>query len=213
MAAVSSAFRKPLQVDRLEGIASIHRENKQMKKVLGGTAISTAAAIVALCLPLHDKALAQQSPALSAMDYIEIQQLVNRLNFALDYCTNGGRDFADLFVAGGQFIIDSGNGSPAVRSSHEELVQLASGPDCEARKTPPSAYILHLAESLLIEASADGAKGMSYAIYPSSAGNFFREDVAGQLGIYHDEYVKTPNGWRFQSRRHETNPVIGEVEL
>jgi hypothetical protein len=33
---------------------------------------------------------------------------VNRLSFALDYCTNGGRDFAELFVKGGQFIIDEG---------------------------------------------------------------------------------------------------------
>lgn len=158
-------------------------------------------------------ALAQRGQALTALDYIEIQQLVNRLNFALDYCTNGGRDFAGLFVDGGRFVIDRGDGNPIVRSTREELVALASGPDCAARKTPPSAYILHLAESLVIEPSAEGARGKSYAIYPSSAGKVFSEDVAGQLGIYHDEYVKTPEGWRFRSRRHETNPVIGEVEL
>jgi hypothetical protein len=154
-----------------------------------------------------------QEASLTAMDYVEIQQLVNRLNFALDYCTNGGRDFADLFIAGGRYIIDEGSGEPTVRSTREELIGLASGPDCEARRTPPSAYILHLAESLVIEPSAEGASGMSYAIYPSRAGNFFTEDVAGQLGLYHDEYVKTSDGWRLRSRRHETNPVVGEVGL
>ena len=37
----------------------------------------------------------------------------------------------------------------------------------------------------------------------------YSEDVAGQLGIYHDEYVMTPAGWRFRSRRHEVNPIAG----
>jgi hypothetical protein len=100
-----------------------------------------------------------------------------------------------------------------VRSTREQLISLASGPDCEARRTPPSSYILHLAESLVIEPSAGGARGKSYAIYPSSKGHYFTEEVAGQLGIYHDEYVRTPDGWRFRLRRHETDPVIGEVEL
>jgi hypothetical protein len=174
---------------------------------------AAGAACLMLLAPPREEALAQAATTLTAMDYIAIQQLVNKLNFALDYCTNGGRDFADLFVAGGRFVIDSGDGNPAVRSTRQELIGLASGPDCEARRTPPSAYILHLAESLVIEPTIGGARGMSYAIYPSSKGEYFREDVAGQLGIYHDEYVKTPGGWRFQSRRHETNPVIGEVGL
>jgi hypothetical protein len=37
-------------------------------------------------------------------------------------------------------------------------------------------------------------------------GRYYNADTAGQLGIYHDEYVKTPEGWRFRSRRHELNP-------
>lgn len=159
-------------------------------------------------LCVQDRADAQDT-ALSAMDYIEIQQLVNKLNFALDYCTDGGREFADLFVEGGQFIIDSGDGMPAVRSSRAALIELAGGPDCETRKTPPTSYILHLAESLVIEPAAGGARGKSYAIYPASKGKYYAEDVAGQLGIYRDEYVRTPGGWRFKSRRHEVNPAGG----
>lgn len=161
----------------------------------------------------HDEARAQQDAALSAMDYIEIQQLVNKLNFALDYCGNGGEDFADLFADGGRFVIDRGDGMPNVRDTREQLIALASGPDCEARRTAPSSYILHLAESLVIEAAPGGARGQSYAIYPSRMGEYFSEDVAGQLGIYHDEYVETSEGWRFRSRRHQLNPVVGEVEI
>lgn len=170
-------------------------------------------AALALALAVPRAVLPQEQATLSATDYIEIQQLVNRLNFALDYCTNGGQDFADLFVDGGRFIIDTGDGKPSVRDTHDALVKLASGPDCEARRTAPSSYILHLAESLVITPAAGGATGMSYAIYPSSKGNYFSPDVAGQLGIYHDEYVHTPQGWRFKSRRHENNPQAGAVTL
>lgn len=173
----------------------------------------TGGACVACLVPVPRLALAQRDMALTAMDYVEIQQLVNKLNFALDYCTNGGRDFADLFVEGGQFIIDQGDGMPSVRDTRDALIGLAGGPDCAARKTPPSAYILHLAESLVIAPAAGGARGKSYAIYPSNKGKYLSEEVAGQLGIYHDEYVKTRDGWRFKSRRHEVNPVVGEVEL
>jgi hypothetical protein len=181
--------------------------HKGLFAALAGTALAASVLLVR-----HD-ALAQRAAPLTAMDYVEIQQLVNRLNFALDYCTNGGRDFADLFVAGGEFTIDQGDGNPRTRGTREELIALAGGPGCESRRSPPSSYILHLAESLVIEPTAEGARGTSYAIYPSSKGKYFQEDVAGQLGLYHDEYVKTAAGWRFKSRRHETSPVVGEVEL
>jgi hypothetical protein len=156
-------------------------------------------------------AFAQESAVLTSRDYIEIQQLVNRLNFALDYCGNAGRDFADLFAEDGQFVIDQGDGMPNVIATREGLIELAGGPDCESRRTPPSAYILHLAESLVIEPAPGGARGISYAIYPPSQGRRFRDDVEGQLGIYYDEYVRVADAWRFKSRRHVVNPEPGDV--
>ena len=156
--------------------------------------------------------IAQPATSLSASDYIEIQQLVNRLNFALDYCGRGGEEFADLFASGGRFVIDQGDGMPRVIEGREALIALAGGPDCESRRTPPSAYILHLAESLVIEATEDGARGKSYAIYPPSQGRRFSEEVEGQLGIYYDDYVRTADGWRFLARRHVVNPTPGAIE-
>jgi hypothetical protein len=156
---------------------------------------------------------AQAPAALAADDYVEIQQLVNRLNFALDYCGNAGQDFADLFVDGGRFVIDQGDGDPRVIDTRQALIELAGGPDCDSRRTPPSAYILHLAESLVIEPTDDGARGFSYAIYPSSQGRRLSDDVAGQLGIYFDEYIKLDGHWRFRSRRHVVNPVVGEIGI
>ena len=183
-----------------------------MSQRTSGLSRAACAAVLALAalLTAHHRAAAQPPVELTAMDYIEIQQLVNRLNFALDYCGNGGRDFAGLFAEDGRYVIDRGDGMPVVRSTPEELIALAGGPDCDSRRTPPSSYILHLAESLVIEPASGGARGTSYAIYPSSAGRFFDEQTAGQLGLYHDEYVRTPEGWRVRSRRHEINPTVGE---
>jgi hypothetical protein len=165
-------------------------------------------------LLLHAAAVnGQPAATLTPSDYIEIQQLVNRLNFALDYCGNGGAEFADLFVDGGRFVIDQGDGMPRVIEGREALIALAGGPTCESRRTPPTAYILHLAESLVIEATATGARGKSYAIYPSSQGRRLSDEVEGQLGVYYDEYVQTAEGWRFGSRRHVVNPVPGAIEF
>ena len=76
------------------------------------------------------------------MDFIEIQQLVNRLNIALDYCTNGGQDFADLFIEGGRFVIDEGNGKPLTFNTRQQLVSLAGGPGLQGasrfRRAPTS---------------------------------------------------------------------------
>jgi hypothetical protein len=181
---------------------SMHSRSHAIRAVAG------AAFILLSSAPRH-VVLGQAVVPLTAMDYIEIQQLVNKLNFALDYCTNGGRDLADLFVDGAKFTIDQGDGKPIVLTTREELIQLAGGPDCERVKSPPRSYVRHLSESLVIEASPDGARGKSYAIYPANRGKYLEEQYAGQVGFNHDEYVRTPQGWRFRSRRHELNPAVG----
>jgi len=168
---------------------------------------------IAIAVGLLEASCAERDAALTAADHVEIQQLVNRLNFALDYCGRSGSDFADLFIEDGHFTIDRGDGMPIVRTGREALIELAGGPDCESRRVPPSAYILHLAESLVVEAQAGGARGKSYAIYPSSQGRRVSEEVAGQLGVYYDEYVRTAEGWRFKSRRHVVNPVAEGLEF
>ena len=159
----------------------------------------TFAILIIIALP------APAAARLSAMDYIEIQQLVNRLNFALDYCGNGGRDFAALFTDNGEYVVDDGGQLRTFRGQ-EQLAQLAGGPDCAVTRTAPRMYLSHLAESLVIEPSGKGARGTSYAIYPGRKGKYFQEGVAGQVGLYHDEFVRTARGWRLKLRRHEVSP-------
>ena len=184
-----------------------------MRKIISKRAVNKVSGLLVLILGFSGQAHAQTQTTLTPADYIEIQQLVNKLTIALDYCTNGGQDFADLFIPGGKFVIDLGDGKPMVNSTREELVALAWGPDCAARFKAPASYILHLSASLVIEPTAEGARGLSYAIYPAKNGHYLNEETAGQLGIFYDEYIKTPQGWRFKSRRHDTKPVPGQVDL
>jgi hypothetical protein len=174
-----------------------------------GRALRTLALLGAgLVLELPARAAAP----LTAMDYVEIQQLVNRLNFALDYCGNGGQDFAALFADGGEYVVDEGDGKPRIFRGAQQLAAVAGGPDCKALQTPPRSYLAHLAESLVIEPTAGGARGKAYAVYPARKGRYFKDDVAGQVGLYHDEYVRTPQGWRFRSRRHEVSPEAAAAQ-
>ncbi len=66
-----------------------------------------------LCLVLlialvvqHQRASAAsaKAPALTALDYIEIQQLQNKYGIDIDTCTNNGYDYADLYTPDGVFI-------------------------------------------------------------------------------------------------------------
>lgn len=56
---------------------------------------------LAIVFALH----AQQAKprALTALDYIEIQQLANRYAQAIDTCANNGYDYADLYTRDGKF--------------------------------------------------------------------------------------------------------------
>lgn len=153
---------------------------------------------------------AQAAATLTTQDYVEIQQLVHRLNFALDYCSHGGRDFADLFADDGRYIVDEGDGKLRSTRGKEALAKLAGGPDCKVVLTPPRSYLAHLAENLVIEPSKAGAHGEAYAIYPGRKGRHLAQDVSGQVGLYHDDYVRTALGWRLKLRRHEVSPAAAQ---
>ena len=61
--------------------------------------ISAAAALLALTGALFGAGAAGQSgPQLEAQDYLDIRQLIDAYTHLLDNCTNGGKDYADLFT-------------------------------------------------------------------------------------------------------------------
>ena len=144
--------------------------------------------------------------ALTAMDYIQLKQLVNRYAFALDTGSRNGYDYADLFTADG--IFDSN--TRGRMQGRDRLASLAR----DDRRGP--LYVNHYIVNHIIEPTADGAIGRQYLI------NISHDDTIppvpqppnqwdlvglkrGSLdtvgGHYEDVYAKTPLGWRFKSRR------------
>ena len=57
---------------------------------------------------------------LTAQDYIDIQQLSARYAFAIDTCTNGGADYADLYTDDGEFSISQQWGVAGNRTTKTE---------------------------------------------------------------------------------------------
>src|SRR5689334_23830936 len=88
-------------------------------------------ACVVLSLALSGGAHAQAPPAakpgeLTALDYLEIQQLVAKYARAIDTCSNNGYDYADLFTPDGAFI-PSFQGKPGTPFQGRERLAEASG--------------------------------------------------------------------------------------
>lgn len=123
-------------------------------------------------------------PTLTAMDYIEIQQLLARYSFALDTGADNGYMYADLYLPDGVFNKSKGR---------EELAALARG----GRRGPTN--VRNLSSFPIIKPSPEGATGIQYA----QAINFGENRQPTELdhfGHYEDVYVKTADGWRFKSR-------------
>jgi hypothetical protein len=140
---------------------------------------------------------------LTALDYIEIEQLNRKYAWALDYCFNDGFAYADLYTADGKFT-DGKTGRSW--QGREKLAEAAggNGRGCPFVKMPLS----HVVTNLVIEATPDGATGKSYLVYPGKNGQFVDDEHHGVDGGYQDVYVKTADGWRYKERVHVFPPQI-----
>ena len=164
--------------------------------------------ILALVVLSAATSAAAQTPAartaapLTAQDYIDIQQLLNRYAFALDTCSNNGYDYADLYTPDGVFYWGIGARKSVGR---EELAEAAGGGKqrCQKLKSAnrENPIQTHMTVNAIIEPSPEGATGIQYA----EAVNFGERDKKTPTEMdhflwYEDVYVKTPDGWRFKSR-------------
>jgi len=155
------------------------------------------AALVLLVGATASAVSAQSNPvktrALTAMDRIEIQQLIARYGYALDSGANNGYAYADLFTADGVFVgMNQGDRGRSYRG-REALAALARG-----GKRGPN-YVSHFITNVIIEPSADGAVGHQYAVI-LDIGEGKQPSGISHGGHYDDVYAKTPQGWRFKSR-------------
>ena len=148
------------------------------------------------------RAQSKPAPSLTAMDYVQIRQLVARYAYALDTGGNNGYDFADLFTPDGQFVDPNAKG-------REQLAALARGDKMGPLNTT------HYAMNLVLEPTAEGASGRQYVTEFNFDDNVpplgkrtqwevvgdKRGDMLKDGGQYKDVYVKTAKGWRFKSRQ------------
>ena len=148
---------------------------------------------------------------LTAEDYVAIQQLAVRYSWTLDHCTNGGYDYADLYVDDGQFSAAEEWGTTSndertfVAIGRDELAKAAGG-DGNGKCIDPKEYlgfgITHTVLNHLITPTRDGAVGMHRLIAVGVCGYPHLMELQGG---YEDVYVKTEAGWRFKSRIHVFN--------
>ena len=149
-----------------------------------------AAAFVAM---VAAPASTQSQGSLTALDQIEIQQLVWKYAYALDTGADNGYAYADLFTADATFTGMNQGPKGRTYKGREALAALARG----GKRGP--LYVSHFSTGVLIEPTAQGAKGKVYVLIvdPAEGG---RAGAITNGGHYEDEYVKTPAGWRFKSR-------------
>ena len=156
---------------------------------------ATAAAVLGIGVLAGPGAHAQQrnagaAPAKAALltpqDYIEIQQLVSSYPYGLDENTDNGESYASLFAPGAVF------GRPRTEG-HDNLAALANGQPHGAQ------YTRHFITNHVIEPAPGGAIGKEYAVIIDIGENGKPGGIA-LGGRYDDEYVKTPQGWRFKNR-------------
>jgi hypothetical protein len=140
---------------------------------------------------------------LTALDYIEIEQLNRKYAWAIDTCAKDGFEYADLYTPDGAFV----DGETGKRyQGRDQLAEAAGG---NGRGCPfPKMPLSHVVLNLVIEATADGASGKSYLVYPGRNGQYVDEKHHGHDGGYQDTYVKTANGWRYKERIHVHAPQI-----
>jgi SnoaL-like domain len=155
---------------------------------------------------------------LTALDYFEIEQLMNRYGHAIDTCANNGYDYADLYTADGKFIdnfTDEGfKQKGLLRAQGREALARAAGGGTLGCKNVGWKDWSHLMLNHVVTPTPEGAKGRVYLVVIGEKG----PNHIQRFGGYEDIYVKTPAGWRIQQRTHVRakawhNPLLQSPDL
>ena len=133
------------------------------------------------------------APSLTAMDYVEIQQLVARTSFALDTAADKGKVFAGLFTPDGR--LTSKTGQPYEIKGRDQLAAFAMGD--LAHRGP--VYVRDYVTNHIIQPAPEGASGRVYLVWIEVEENGHAGAIQSG-GRYEDLYVRTPAGWRIKTR-------------
>jgi hypothetical protein len=170
------------------------------------TAALSAFAIGIIAFPVSGPA--QEPMELTAMDYIEIQQLVAKYARAIDTCSNNGYDYADLYTPHGRYVpMVNGRSIPPIEG-RERLAQVSGGGSNNCENVPwIEQGVRHVYTNHIITPTPDGASGTVDMLMIGLDGD---PNKIAHDGHYEDIYVKTDDGWRFKQRTHYALLVAGQ---
>jgi hypothetical protein len=157
---------------------------------------------VVLCLMASAGVRAQSgaAPQLTALDYIEIQQLIAKYARAIDTCSNNGYDYADLFAADGAFVPSFNGQRGTAFQGRDRLATVSGGGSSGCKNVPWIAQgVRHIYTNHIITPTAEGASGYVDMLMIGLGGDPNKIEYDGH---YEDKYVRTPQGWRFKERVH-----------
>lgn len=169
--------------------------------VVGMGVVVAVATVVVAQMPARAQDQGQPM-TLTALDYIEIQQLVAKYAVAIVHCTNSGYDYADLYTADGWFA-PSRDGKVGNRWQGRERLAGAAGGGTNGCREVAWNGVTHVLSNHVITPSPEGARGVVNLVAVGVDGDPHKVEAQG---YYEDVYVKTPDGWRFQSRIHRLAP-------
>jgi len=138
------------------------------------------------------------APAMTALDYVEIEQLVAKYARTVVSCVNSGYDYADLYAEDGWFAPTRDGRVTNKWQGRERLAEAAGGGKGGCKDVAWNG-VTHILANHVIAPAPEGAHGEVDLIAVGVDGDPHK--VEGQ-GHYEDVYVRTPRGWRFQSRTH-----------
>jgi hypothetical protein len=145
-------------------------------------------------------AQAPKPGGLTALDYLEIQQLVAKYARAIDTCANNGYDYADLFTADGAFIPSFEGKQLAPIQGREKLAAVSGGGTSGCKNVPwIDQGVRHIYTNHVITPTAEGATGVVDMLMIGLGGDPNKIEYDG---YYEDTYVRTAQGWRFKQRVH-----------
>ena len=164
------------------------------KSVLMFAVASVAVLALAVEARPKDSPKGATAPALTPMDYIQIQQLVRKYGWALDSGGNYGYDYADLYTPDGIFV--GTNQGPNGRSyqGREALAALARG----GSRGPT--FLSHMSTNQVITPDGNGGVTGKNWVAILDVGLVGRPNGVSHGGHYDDIYEKTSVGWRFKKR-------------
>ena len=165
------------------------------------TAFALAAILAPPALAQGPAQKPEQKPIeLTALDYIQIQQLVAKYARAIDTCSNNGYDYADLYTPDGVFLpMVNGKSVPGIQG-REKLAEVSGGGSKGCKNVPwIEQGVHHIYVNHIITPTPEGATGTVDMMMIGLDGdpNKIESD-----GYYDDVYVKTAQGWRFKQRTH-----------